>query len=1194
MNTSLRHIWKRLKVVRATLLLLFVCCTLSGCEFKLSGMRLERADTLQTTTKGIMDARQAYLTEAQTSLANRGIMIALPPVADEALSIDYHNLAEDPDSLNAISTLSQCVLMTTGSNRDTVKGTFIGEFKENSTTKNVEIPYKLIYGTASYGGSINMCVPGNYGGGSPSGNAWILWLDFTNLGDRSNTVTWESIKGSLNLKETEWIKCQGTDGDFVYRGTKDSPHSHDPYFDVDEPFFIVWERCNLHWTLHESHPYPDADPKTDVYGAFGTDGVATFTKAYSSQAGYNVIPALFGVSSASTVVAPSNFILTNEAKVEYGLWMKRGGLDEYIRSGSMTNHQREEWNAFSWDGSGTVARPLPGYEPLTSSVIDYGHIWVLSPKASATQIRETQQMLNKFFAQNGAFSTTLTQGENLDGGAVLTGTENVFEETSLSVLPPGFGILCYSVIPREGGLCGITQSNSVSTANVGVVRAVYATGDNKPSVGLGFIGPNPQVLNAMNSVLSESGGGFAIINQHIYLMTYPVSTVSYLYTNEGSSDPCRAYIGLGAAPIYYNLVYDRLDYNYGEKYQFNMTASPEDMDPLYKDYNFVGGIAVKDSTGVTQSNGGVYILQDENGKNSTCRVQVADAKDIDEAKECLSELILNYYVPVVPLWDDDGVEGNGNQSPTVGGESVEALIKGQGSNQSWFDYNDGNGTMYFGNTTGYLSKWADEMKEKDLEVPQFVLMDYVETTLLPGGTATNNACVTGRKIRLAPDAIKYDEVRKLYYYEGRTGVKIGEYRTTDGSRKIDDLYLGDIVDIRSLGGVGYTKQNDNISWESIQPPYGYNSLFPIGIEFSAYNGTTYANHIAKVDKSHGNDLVSKWVGNNVDSTRPLIENFGTMSYWDGVAGTLADSSYYQTVSVVNNTSVLTAVQDATGASVMPDAVVACLNISGAEQNAHLGETTITQDTRIDELPYVCTNIITFSEPFPNTMFYEEDCKITYGATMEAVTTPNTMYTIAVGTGITHGNFYHAWVTSEAPTDSLAWWNGYLEAHKFGYRVNAQIVKRYLETNYSYLANEDNRLRFDAEGAQYWSEELDDLNPKRGGNRTVNLVMTLSNVFGWLCIVYALVCLLFWAVDIYAGLDKDFYKMLTGGRYVASAEAMPPTQHVHYATFLNALARSVIICIAGVVLIYVGAAVILAKMFKFLALVLRLIAGYWKQ
>jgi hypothetical protein len=205
-----------------------------------------------------------------------------------------------------------------------------------------------------------------------------------------------------------------------------------------------------------------------------------------------------------------------------------------------------------------------------------------------------------------------------------------------------------------------------------------------------------------------------------------------------------------------------------------------------------------------------------------------------------------------------------------------------------------------------------------------------------------------------------------------------------------------------------------------------------------------------------------------------------------------------------------------------------------------------------------------------------------------------MYTIGVGTGIQHGNFYHAWVTSEAPTDSLTWWNNYLDAHGFDYKLNVQVVKQYLETNYSYLANEDNRLRFDIVGAQYWSEELDVLNPNRGGNRTVNLIKTLSNVFGWLCIVYALICLLFWAVDIYAGLDKDFYKMLTGGRYVASAEAMPPTQSVHYATFLNALARSVIICIAGVVLIYVGAAVILAKMFKFLALVLRLVAGYWKR
>jgi hypothetical protein len=107
-----------------------------------------------------------------------------------------------------------------------------------------------------------------------------------------------------------------------------------------------------------------------------------------------------------------------------------------------------------------------------------------------------------------------------------------------------------------------------------------------------------------------------------------------------------------------------------------------------------------------------------------------------------------------------------------------------------------------------------------------------------------------------------------------------------------------------------------------------------------------------------------------------------------------------------------------------------------------------------------------------------------------------------------------------------------------------------------------------------------------------MIKTASNVIGWAVIFYAIACILLWAVDIYGGLDKDFYRLATGGRYVASAEPMPPTTNTHYATFLNALARSVILCVAGSVLIFVGASVILAKMFKFLALLLRLVSGYW--
>ena len=1211
MNTKKVDMWHKLKAVRVMLSLIFVCGFLTGCgNFKLSGLSLDRVDTLGTVTGGVIDARQAYLKEARKCLSDRGVVIAMPATADDATTLDFSNIGEDADTLTALKGMTKSILMTSGGGVSSVSGSMSGTISDAGNYDGTySFPYKLYYGKATY----------NWGGSSPGsytmGTGWYLWIDLSPLGDISNKVIWKggtSSNGYCNLNEALgfqsdnlWNKAVNcTDG--LWRG---GVKRTDNFFADGETFYIVWSTQGNPVTVQEStYNYPTLNPTTDRYGAFGTGAFENYTNAYTSHNSYKVIEALLAMSGSSTVMAPSNVLLSEAG--EQGYWVvhsQSNGSDGYIRTGPFYTYDTttltgtvdsdlSTYNVFAWDGKSTN-RLLPGYEALTSSVIDYGHIWVLSPEASASEISDVQKKLNKFLADNGQFSTVLTTdptGEGLDGAAALT---TAFKETELCIVPPGFGILCYSVIPRNGFL-NMVQADTQDSSKIGLVRPVFASGESKPSVGLGFVGPNPQVLSAMNTVLGSSGGGFAVINQHIYLMTYPVSTVGYLYTGVDANGQNNAYIGLGASPIYYNLIYDRLDYKYGDSYQFTTTATAATEDPLYADYNFVGGIAVKDTTGTVSSSGGVYILQDENGNNTTCRVQIAAKDNVESAKEQFQELVRLNYVHPVPVWDTDPNTA-GNQSYVfIDGTSAEDYLRNTAL------YTSSDGGVYFSYTTyagtgvqKYLGAWAESLDLASLEVPQFVLMDYVESTLLPGATPTNDVVLTGRKIRLIPDAIQYDSTNHLYYYAGKTGLKIGEYVTTDGNTKVDDLFLGDVVDIRALCGVGYTKQACTSSWTEIQPPYGYNTFFPIGINIEDYK-TKYAGFISEVDSAHGNTALTDWANANLQGTDPSA--FGTMNYWDGLTGTIADASYYQSVAAVNAVASLTSsVVDESGKAVTSDAVVACLNISGADLQAHLGETEITMDTRIDELPYVCTDIITFSEPFPNTIFTPDgdettDCDKVYRATEENAKTPNVMYTIAVGTGITHGNFYHAWVSSEAPTDSLTWWNNYLDAHGFSYKLNPQVVKQYLETNYSYLANEDNRLRFDVVGAEYWSDELDVLNPNRGGNRTVNLIMTLSNVFGWICIVYALLCLLFWAIDIYAGLDKDFYRLMTGGRYVASAEAMPPTQHVHYATFLNALARSVIICIAGVVLIYVGAAVILAKMFKFLALILRLVAGYWKQ
>ncbi len=1166
---------KKLRVIPLVLMML----TLTGCGFKMGAIHLDTTDTLRGVSEQIVLERTHYIEDARDFLKGRGIAIALEG-DEEALdlnAIDFDNIYADGAGIAELSNISRSILMTTGEGRGSVTGKFEIIIDDDNLGGTYHPSYEFFYGDAKLKDKDGNTITWSDGSTVKYEGKWILYMNFTSI----NTKIKPSMMrdDALKLSSSQWSGI-GTADD--YPGLYLKYSDDDGYiYDRDTGFYILWDTDKYRWKLTADEA-PAANPIDDRYSAFGAGSVTTFSDAYSGGNNDKLFQSFFAMSGATSVMAPSNYTLEQSTNSQNYLWEKfsSGG---YIRSGVLTDIGSAD--LFAWNGV-TASTPSAGYEVLSSSVVDYGRIYVLSPTASATEISEIQKKLYNFFGGDDENSRVITSASTsdltVDGGAIIKN----FEPTSICVVPPGFGILSYSMIPREG----LVTSN-LSDVKTGVVVPVKS-GDTV-AVGLGFIGPNPRVLDAMETVLGTSSGGFAIINQHIYLMAYPVSTVNYLYTNEEGK---RAYIGLGAAPVYYNLIYDRLDYKFGDEYQFQTDASTGVNDTLYADYNFVGGIAVKDSTGVSSGSGGVCILQDEAGHSSTCRVQIAARENITEAKTMFSEMVSDYYVRNVPLWDNDTEDGESdNDAIELSGVPVTDYLQGSDPALEII-----NGNSYFkSDISTYLDAWESSLETSSLIVPQFVLMDYVESTLLPDAAGEGDAVVTGRKIRLLPSAMKYDSENHLYYFEGTTGTKIGNYVTIDGSQIIDDIFLGDIVDVRALNGIGYSSQTDE-DWKGVQPPYGYNMMFPIGIKVSDF-ASNYQDDMFGLRNDNqdvGQGLID-WMRDYASPggafTTFTPNNFASMSYWDGRAGSLTDSTYYQTVSAVNNTGVLTlAVADEDGNEMDATSVVAALNVQGAENKAHLGVTDVNLETRIDELPYVPTNIITFSEPFPNTMFSEADADKVYTVTesQEGAAIPNVMYTVGVGTGIQHGNFYHAWVTSEAPTDSLTWWNNYLQKHNFEYRINPQVVQQYLETNYSYLANGDNRLRFDVNAAQYWSEELDVLNPHRGGNRTVNMIKTASNVIGWAIIFYAIACILLWAVDIYGGLDKDFYRLATGGRYVASAEPMPPTTNTHYATFLNALARSVILCVAGSVLIFVGASVILAKMFKFLALLLRLVSGYW--
>lgn len=1195
-------------------------------DVKLGTMGLNSAGTLGAFTAEIGKAHNDYVKAASDALYKRGVLIASD--ANEINQVDIskylsNSNADIGEVSSILETMSRGVLITTGKNYTDVEGTMTIIVDDEQQ----DVGYRFFYGyvdspetTDSAGNTVDEIKIG-----SELNPEWILWLDLEDLdlGDYNiGDLGVETVMGALfednpnvdmDSDTCGWVELNGS-------GASDG---------ASDTFNIVWSGLNGEGSAKKEHLHSVApayiSPITEIYGAYGL-GVTT-AQAGRSGDPESTLLAMKAMTSTSTFISPSNYAIGANYWMESELpgtyedvFVRRATSDDLYLS-DISNYSPWTWTGVSTNSAANTI--TAGHEVISSTIVDYGRIYTLSVE-SAADVADIQKLLYNSFGSGDTslvITATATDGSTLDGSAGVS----YFEPTEITLVPPGFGILCYSMLPREKALGDI----DITTDGVGVVYPVGGSGTNTPSLCLGFLGPNEKVIDAMTEVLSSGGGGFAIINEKIYLMAYPVSAVNYLYTDAESGN---AYLGIGPAPVYYNLIYDRLDYKYGPEYQFigNANNGLSDQE-LYKDFNFVGGISYKDATtGSYTSDGGVGLLLDETNKPMTCKLQIAPNASIEVAKDSFKDIVDNYFVQPVPLYmaSSDG-QSSGNSGLYIHDADgvphlAEDWLCGNVDGKELLQIEDGRPFFLAtkDDATGeetamaeYLDGWAESLQSSYLEVPQFILLNYVESTLLPGAAGSNNVAVTGRRIHLTLDAMHYDEENHLFYYKGNTSTKIGEYTSTDGSMKIADLYLGDVVDVRSLCGAGYTKQfcedGEDHDFTAVQPPYGFNALFPIGTEVDVF-----MNRYETVEKDDVDTSVQSWVGSHLSTFD--IGNLYTMSHWNGSEYKLgltydreyyneghdykevytgSDDMYYQSASVVNNVAALTnSVTDGTDSSSQTaTSIVSVLNISGADTNTHLGTTSVTADTLIEDLPYVSTDIITFSEPFPNTMFNTVDTETVFNAGSEMgndTAMPNVMFTIAVGTGITKGNFFNAWVISDAPTDSLDWWNKYLSAHNYTYNVKAQTVQSYIETNYSYLANEANRLRVDLNSVEYWSETLDVTNPSHGGNFISNIIMTASNIVGVFCVFYSIICLLLWAVDIYAGFDKDFYRMVTGGRYVASAERLAPVGKTIYATFPNALGRSTVIFVAGLVLIFVGAGTLLALMFRFVAVILRIIFRYW--
>lgn len=184
--------------------------------------------------------------------------------------------------------------------------------------------------------------------------------------------------------------------------------------------------------------------------------------------------------------------------------------------------------------------------------------------------------------------------------------------------------------------------------------------------------------------------------------------------------------------------------------------------------------------------------------------------------------------------------------------------------------------------------------------------------------------------------------------------------------------------------------------------------------------------------------------------------------------------------------------------------------------------------------------------------------------------PSLYYGLCLNTHAFATGLYSQWLNVDEDTDagSLSWWNGWLSDHGYQYYIDFNTLKSAMSGVYNIsLAELDDTIVFD----------LDVLNNINKGLKTKfhdtsqSLIRTVTVLIGSFLLIYGLLLVACWFIDVNLINGPGFLSIISGGRFVAMRDMseMPRMSDGRtYVDFKYLMVVMVLLMVVGIILITV--------------------------
>lgn len=185
----------------------------------------------------------------------------------------------------------------------------------------------------------------------------------------------------------------------------------------------------------------------------------------------------------------------------------------------------------------------------------------------------------------------------------------------------------------------------------------------------------------------------------------------------------------------------------------------------------------------------------------------------------------------------------------------------------------------------------------------------------------------------------------------------------------------------------------------------------------------------------------------------------------------------------------------------------------------------------------------------------------------ALKTRQRFWAIAVRLDFKSTSLIKDWIENNSMDgNSLMWFNSYLEANKFKYKVPLKDVENYFMSHYASEMGQEGVLMIDKETIK----DITELYDKEDSQNRNMVIRTTFIVLGWVLMSLSMVLLLLWALDANTDLGLNLLEKATFGHWIAIkyASDIPdgPTGDKSYITGRKVLIRSIILIAVGLLMI----------------------------